>query len=263
MKRFLLASAIVLGCFSSEAFASTVLIGTSDGTVGTLDTTTLIVSNSFDVGGSLLDIAIDNSGKVFGSSGGASLISINTVTQTSSFIGLLNNFINALAFNSNNTLFGAGGGSLFSINTTTGTATAIGSIGGSYSSSGDLAFGPGGVLYGTSKSGCGANTDCLFSINTTTGVGTLVGQIGLSDVFGLAFSDGVMYGIKDINTLISISLATGSGTVLGSYTLTSRTFGATAAAPVPIPAALPLLAAGLGAMGLTSRRKKRKAALAA
>jgi hypothetical protein len=33
--------------------------------------------------------------------------------------------------------------------------------------------------------------------------------------------------------------------------------------PVPIPAALPLFAAGLGAMGLMARCKKRNAALAA
>ena len=40
------------------------------------------------------------------------------------------------------------------------------------------------------------------------------------------------------------------------------TFSVTPASPVPIPAALPLFAAGLGAMGLMSRRKKRKAVVA-
>jgi len=40
-------------------------------------------------------------------------------------------------------------------------------------------------------------------------------------------------------------------------------YGSYLVKPVPIPAALPLFAAGLGAMGLMSRRRKRKAAVAA
>ena len=53
--------------------------------------------------------------------------------------------------------------------------------------------------------------------------------------------------------------AFGNATAARTYTITLSTSTISA---VPIPAALPLFAAGLGAMGLMSRRKKRKAAVA-
>src|ERR1039458_8413889 len=49
--------------------------------------------------------------------------------------------------------------------------------------------------------------------------------------------------------------------ILGSTTLTSSSGGGTQSA-TPLPAALPLFATGLGALGLLARRKKRKGAAA-
>lgn len=263
MKKYLLSLGLT-ALMASPALAGTVLVGSLNGNISSVDTATGVNSNTFDTGSqSWFDLAIDSGGNVYGSNGGSSLYSIDTIGHSSSFIGGHGTFVNALAFSSSDILFGAGGGSLFTINTTTGQATTVGSgIGGGYSSSGDIAFGAGGVLYGTSQgSGCNSGNDCLFSIDTTTGIGSLIGDIGYSSVYGLAYVDGTLFGMSSGNTLISLDTSTGAGTLGLSYALSGGTGGGAVIAPsaVPIPASFPLLLSVIGGLGFFGRRKKQAA----
>jgi hypothetical protein len=82
-----------------------------------------------------------------------------------------------------------------------------------------------------------------------------IGDIGTSGFNGVTLTSGVAY----------ILVTTGyNNNTFGVFTNTISGDGniTLAAGPVPLPAALPLFAAGLGAMGLMSRRRKRKAAVA-
>ncbi len=128
------------------------------------------------------------------SGGFSTLYSINPSSGSGTAIGSGTGVaLNALAFSPSGTLYAAGGDSLYTIDLDTGTATIIGSGSGAgaYTSSGDLEFGSGGTLYLTSST---SSSDQLFSVDPTTGQGTLIGNIGYSQVYGLAYFNGVMYG---------------------------------------------------------------------
>lgn len=268
-----LAVAVIAICFAFPAWAASILVGTSDGTVGKLDTTTSTISDSFNVNsgvdqfGELVDIAVDGNGNAFAfgvirttNPFTVTFLSIDPDLMTFSSVGSPGMFLNALAFDASSTLYGAQGGTLYTVDTSNGVSTAVGAgIGSGYDSSGDLAFGPGGVLYGTSKSGCGGGGfDCLFSIDPGTGVGTKIGSnLGFGAVYGLAFIDGLLYGLTQNDELITINTMTGVGTSVLNYAIDGLTYGAAVPAPVPLPAALPLLLAALGFFGLIARRRSR------
>ena len=76
-----------------------------------------------------------------------------------------------------------------------------------------------------------------------------------ASIFVNLFRSGVTTGVAWLVNTNNFGLAGTSGEGIS--------FSITPAPAVPIPAALPLFAAGLGAMGLMSRRKKRKADVAA
>ena len=186
------------------------------------------------------DIAAFN-GTLYGISGGGStLYSIDPSSGSGTAIGSgTGAALNALAFSPSGTLYAAGGDSLYTIDITTGTATEIGSGSGAgaYTSSGDLEFDSSGNLYLTST---GASGDQLFAIDPTTGQGTLIGNIGYSQVYGLAYFNGVMYGFTGGGSAITINLTTGAGTLVCTYNLSFD--GATAIAPPTPPSPQTLLA---------------------
>ena len=166
--------------------------------------------------------------------GYSTLYSINPSSGSGTAIGSgAGAVLNALAFSPSGTLYAAGGDSLYTVDPSTGTATDIGS--GAYTSSGDLEFDSSGTLYLTSTSN---NGDQLFAVNPATGQGTLIGNIGYSEVYGLAYFNGVMYGFTGAGAVISIDLTTGAGTPLTSYNLQFN--GATAIA-MPTPSSQTLL----------------------
>jgi len=88
-----------------------------------------------------------------------------------------------------------------------------------------LAFDPiTGVLYGNTTVGFGDSADRLYRINPTTGAATLVGAtglIGFSDVFALGFDQtGQLFGVSQTsNDLVSISTATGAGTLIAGVSV--------------------------------------------
>ena len=190
------------------------------------------------------DIAAYN-GSLYGisqapSGGFSTLYSINPSSGSGTAIGSGTGVaLNALAFSPSGTLYAAGGDSLYTIDITTGMATEIGSGAGAgaYTSSGDLEFDGGGNLYLPSS---GTSGDQLFSMDPTTGQGTLIGNIGYSQVYGLAYFNGVMYGFAASGSAITINLATGAGTQVCVYNLSFE--GATAIAPPTPPSPQTLLA---------------------
>jgi hypothetical protein len=110
------------------------------------------------------------------------------------------------------------------------------------------------------------NDNLIYSPPTTNNVGGPCGTDCQLDQHGLAVSmiNGGEFNIFEVgNPMISASCDTGgTGTVrgcAGSTDITTFSASLTPVSTTPLPAALPLFAAGLGAMGLFVRRKKRKA----
>ena len=83
------------------------------------------------------------------------------------------------------------------------------------------------------------------------------GAVHIGQSFGLSTGPLVFYGIKYSGTLLSSSPSTARTYNLPGLTLSGTNFVTVEA--VPLPAALPLLTAALGAMGFMGWRRKRKA----
>ncbi len=95
----------------------------------------------------------------------------------------------------------------------------VGSFGGTLGAAGDLAFSPSGTLYGTVFRANG--TDALATINTSTGTAQVLtpATTDLGSVFGLAFVNGVLYGVTTSSfggngSLLQFTLGTGTATTL-------------------------------------------------
>lgn len=258
MTRFI-APCVALLMVGGPAYSASFLVNSSGGTIAEVDTATGNLSNSFDAGVVFFDIAIDDFGTGYGVSSTNGLYSIDLGAQTTSFIGNTGSLQAGLAFEFGG-LFGSGGNNLYSINTSTGLATVVGSgVGGTFNSSGDLAFAGGDLFYATSSNSCGGLGDCLWTIDANTGVGTIVGATGINDLVGLVFVEGELFGMSagDSNIYL-LNTSTGAGTFVNSYDFgTDFTYGAAIApssvAPIPVSPSLPLLGAGILLLGLMRR----------
>ena len=165
------------------------------------------------------DIALSSSNQLFGNTF-SELYSVNTTTGTTSLIGELGvSDLNALGFSNSNVLYGAGtSGNFYTINTSTGVASLLAKIPG-FTSSGDIVYNPStNTFLATSRTGTAPGTgDDLFSI-TQTGIATDIGKIGFSNVFGLVFNGGTLFGYTDNNQQLIINPTTGAGTLAQALT---------------------------------------------
>ena len=154
----------------------------------------------------MFDVAFNKSGQLYGVDSGSNLYKINTSNAHVTRVGSVGFFVNALTFDKNGNLYAAGRSNFVKINTNTGHGTLVGTLGGKQSA-GDLAFDKNGVLYLTTTS------DTLVKVDVKTGKATTVGNIGFREVYGLAYYNGVMYGLSNkTEKVFKISLATGHGT---------------------------------------------------
>ena len=195
--------ATFLSTLATGANAATFYVSTGDNQVGTIDDTTGIYTKILD-SPTFADIALDTSNNLFGVDFGG-LYSIDVNNSSTTLIGLLGSFLNALGFSDDNKLYGAGASGFYSVDVNTGKASLISTISG-FSSSGDIVFDAANNVFWATSSG-----DSLWSI-TKDGVGTFVGNIGFHQVFGVSFGDdGTLYGYTGDHRQVAIDTATGSG----------------------------------------------------
>ncbi len=187
------------------------------------------------------DIALDQNGNLYGVTGNA----LYTISTQSARCTLIANgtFPNSLSFvpqgtldSANEALVGYVGGDYVRIDTTSGMVTKVGVLGGGFVSSGDVVSTIGGATYVTVKgNGC---ADCLVEADPKTGA--LVknwGDVGHTDVFGVAFWGGRVYGFANDGSLFEMTLANGA---VSSITLSSPAnawagAGSTTSAPLSPP----------------------------
>lgn len=138
-----------------------------------------------------------------------SLYRIDPNTGASTLVGNLGVFgMNALGFAPSGELYAAGGSGFYTVNLTTGAATRVANIP-DFASSGDLVYdSTSGRFLATSLNG---STDALYSIGTG-GDARLVGNVGFSNVWGLLFDNGTLYGYTSDQKQIVINPTTGAGT---------------------------------------------------
>lgn len=135
-------------------------------------------------------------------------------------------------------------------------------INGSFNCAGDMELGPdASTLYATDFRGTAISApepSHLYTVDRTTGVPTEIGEITGIDygIFGLASSDGTLYGFETKqNSNVSAIYTIDPTTLVATKVLDlgNEVWGATSV-PVPIPGAVWLLGSGL--IGLAGLRRK-------
>lgn len=236
-----LASATPAGAVS---FVSTYRPAGNTTEVGIVDPATGIYSPKGTFELQLTDIAVNQSGRLFGvtnsqlyalPTGLASNVSLTSYIPLSGGLELGITGMNGLAFDNNNNLFGLAGRSassgvgspgFYSINTSTGIASLISSL----PTLAPSAFGNGTATLGDTSdlvynpatgkflAVSGNSNAQLFSIDPTTGATTTIGSTGFGFVSGLTLEGGVLRGYTTNKNQIAINIATGVGTFDKSVT---------------------------------------------
>ena len=186
---------------------------------------------------------------------------INPDTGAASLVGPLHfGSMDALAAEPvTGTIYAAGANGFFiRIDPVTGAGTKIGSLGtvekDKITSGGDLVFDPrSSRLYASVHWGHHGTNDYLATIDPLNGAATIIGTIGFEQVHGLAFKDGILYGVTDNQEFLRLDHLTGRGTKInntgiGPYGLT--------ASPVPVPGAVFLFGSGLLCLFLMGRGRR-------
>jgi hypothetical protein len=238
---------------TAPAWGSVIWAGDSGGEIFTVNTITGATTMIGNAGVVLTDIAFDPWGNLWGVSF-TDFYSINTSSGVATPIGSLGQSqMNALVSDAAGNLLGAmnlGSTQLFSINSSTGATTAIGT-GIGINSSGDLEF-AGTSLYLSGD----AVLDELWSVDAVTGAGAAIGGFGVDDMFGLAFQDGVMWGVAG-TSIYSIDLITGAASLSTSYSGPSVAFGASRTI-VPEPGTLSMLGLGITLVAISRRQRRTR-----
>jgi len=176
-----------------------------------------------------LDVVADSAGNVhttgtFGqafysidSDAGDVLYTVDPETGVNTAIGAGVGFndVEGLAFDpTTGILYGAddGGNQLITINIATGIGTAVGAFGIAGFFDASVAFDSTGNLFMADD-----GTDSLYSVNVATGAATLIGATGVNGIDGLAFLNGILYGVSArTDNLYTLNTATGAATLVGA-----------------------------------------------
>ena len=196
-----------------------VVYGQSDTTLYAVDPDTKAVTAIADFSGcdsAVIDIALDKSSKMYGTTFGG-VYTIDTTTAVCTLLAT-GTYPNSLSFvpvgtldPTEEALVGYNGSTYVHIDTTTGNVTTVGDLGKGYSSSGDIVSVIGGGTYLTVTGGDACSQyDCLVEVDPVTGaLKTNYGPIGYSEVYGLAFWAGTVYGFDSAGDLFQVTF-TGS-----------------------------------------------------
>jgi hypothetical protein len=180
------------------------------------DTKQVTTIGTMKCGGSVIDIAINKEGQLYGTTF-SSLVTIDKTTAACKVIKD-GSYPNSLSFVPAGTVFpdkealvGYFGASYVVIDPVTGEVTTKGNLGGGYSSSGDIVSVIGGGTYLTVKgNGCG---DCIVQVDPSTGALVQnLGSVGYGAVYGLAFWAGELYGFTSLGQLFVYDLVTKKST---------------------------------------------------
>jgi hypothetical protein len=174
------------------------------------DTKAVSVVAPFDGCQQVIDLALDESGSVMFATSFNALYTVDKTTAKCTQISQ-GTYPNSLSFVPKGTvdpsveaLVGYFGSDYVRIDTKTGAVTTIGSLGSGLQSSGDIVSVKGGATYLTVKGN--SCSDCLVEVNPTTGaVVKNWGAIAHTNVFGLAFWGGKVYGFDDVGDLFEVT----------------------------------------------------------
>jgi hypothetical protein len=256
-------ASIASGAFAPAQAVSFLNTFSSPGTIGEINSATGVFTPVITNGpNSLADIALSSSGELFGTTF-TDLYKFDTVAKTSSRVGATNAIINGLGFASNGNLYGTGGSNFYQINTSTGAATQVGSPIANFASAGDIVFNPSTNQFLATSSI--PNDSTLFSV-ALNGSASPIGNIGFSNVYGVFFEGGQLFGYTSDLKQIKINLATGAGTFDRDVTGTSLTIGgaaslATTGPTVPtaaVPEPFTIIGTLIGGTAALRMRKKLK-----
>jgi hypothetical protein len=136
----------------------------------------------------------------------------STYTLLGNLVSIANTTITSLGYTSSGTLYAAAsGGEFYTVDTATAKVNLVVKIPG-FAASGDLAFdAASGRFFATSQDRVNGGPDSLYSIGLA-GDATLIGNVGFSQIWGLAFENGTLYGFTP-REQIKINLTTGGGTL--------------------------------------------------
>lgn len=159
----------------------------------------------------MVDIAIDPSGRIYGGTYEA-LYQIDPLTASLSKICDTDLRPYALAFSSDGVLFAGAGPDIVEVNLVN-CATQPLLQGSSYETSGDLVGLPDGYLYWTVL---GDNSDELVRVDPVTGAAFWVGVVDESQLFGLGYDAGELYGFSSGGAIVRIDPLTAATSVVSS-----------------------------------------------
>lgn len=166
--------------------------------------------------GSIIDIALDKSGAMVGTTFNA-LVKIDkktaqcTMVASGSYPNSLSYVPAGTALPNEEALVGYVGGDYVLINPTTGAVTTKGSLPSGYQSSGDIVSVIGGKTYLTVKGSTCA--DCIVEVDPKNGgfaSGAKPQKLQFGSVFGLAFWAGAAYGFTDGGDLFEYDVVSGT-----------------------------------------------------
>lgn len=146
--------------------------------------------------------AFDTSGALFAAQRTGIVYKIDLATGVATYIDSIKTNVSSIAFHPRtNELWasvyrpvGTGRDRIIKVNLGTGDTTLVGVTGFGVVTN-DIEFDEAGLLYGV-KGTATANND-LFLINTSTGTGTMIASMGVQNVSAIAYSTGILTGIKD------------------------------------------------------------------
>ena len=197
-----------------------IVYGHSSGTLYQLEPNTKAVTvvGAFSGCTDVIDLALDKDSKIYATTfdglyrvdaanAHCTLVSTGTYPNSLSFVpaGTLDPIVEALV--------GYNGSTYVRIDPATGAVTNVGALTGGYTSSGDIVSVKGGATFLTVKGPSCA--DCLVKVDPKTGdLVENLGAIGFTDVFGLAYWAGKVYGFTDGGQMFEVSPKAGLATTV-------------------------------------------------
>jgi len=187
----------------------------SPDTLYRLDPTTKAVTavGAFSGCSQVTDIALDRLSTMYGTTLDG-LYRIDTSTAACTLVAT-GKYPNSLSFVPAGTLdpsvealVGYVGDQYVRIDVGSGSMTTVGALGSGYSSSGDIVSVKGGGTFLTVKGGPNACSDCLVQVDPKSG-GFLMewGPLGRTDVFGIAFWGGRVYGFDNAGEVFQVDFS--------------------------------------------------------